>query len=286
MASSADRGAGSPSATTGAQFEVIPLPGVEEDVVRHLPAAARVTITSSPRQGPSATIDLACALASRGMTAVPHLAARALRDENQLAGILDSLSEAGVGELFVIAGDPAQPAGDFIGSLDLLTAITEHAQPFVIGVGGHPEGHPFLDQEAALRELAQKSAHASYIVTQMCFEAAPLLAWISSVRDQGIELSVRPGVAGPVGLGRLLRIGTRVGVGTSLRMLGSQGSGMRRLVTPGTWAPEILLDDLTEAYADPRYGLDGVHIYTFNALEQTARWWDEHSDRRRHSGRR
>src|SRR5690625_6921562 len=68
-------------------------------------------------------------------------------------------------------------------------------------------------------------------------------------------------------------------------MLGSQGSGMRRLVTPGTWAPEILLDDLTEAYADPRYGLDGVHIYTFNALEQTARWWDEHSDRRWHSGR-
>src|SRR5690625_3826013 len=147
------------------------------------------------------------------------------------------------------------------------------------GLGDAPPGH-------SRSELAQKSAHASYIVTQMCFEAAPLLAWISSVRDQGIELSVRPGVAGPVGLGRLLRIGTRVGVGTSLRMLGSQGSGMRRLVTPGTWAPEILLDDLTEAYADPRYGLDGVHIYTFNALEQTARWWDEHSDRRWHSGRR
>ena len=286
MASSAERGVRSPTAATVAQFEVIPLPGAEEEVVRHLPAGARVTITSSPRQGPSATIDLARALSARGMTAVPHLAARAIRDERELAGILGSLSEAGVQELFVIAGDPAQPVGDFTGGLDLLTAIAQHGRPFVIGVGGHPEGHPFLSQEAALRELAQKSAHASYVVTQMCFEAAPLLAWVSSLRDQGIELPVRPGVAGPVGLGRLLRIGSRVGVGTSLRMLGSQGTGMRRLVTPGTWSPEILLDDLADAYADPRYGLDGVHVYTFNALEQTARWWDEHGGRRRHGGHR
>lgn len=286
MASSTDRGAGSPSTVTVAQFEVIPLTGAEEEVVRHLPAGARVTITSSPRQGPSATIDLARALSARGMTAVPHLAARALRDERELAGILDSLSEAGVEELFVIAGDPAQPAGDFTGSLDLLTSIAQHGQPFVIGVGGHPEGHPFLSQEAALRDLTQKSAHASYVVTQMCFEAAPLLAWVRSLRDQGIQLPVRPGLAGPVGLGRLLRIGSRVGVGASLRMLSSQGTGMRRLVTPGTWSPEPLLDDLADAYADPRYGLDGVHVYTFNALEQTARWWDEHSERRRHGGRR
>src|SRR5699024_286659 len=130
------------------------------------------------------------------------------------------------------------------------------------------------------------SALTSYIVTQMCCEAAPLLAWISSVRDQGIELSVRPSVAGPLGLGGLLRIRNRVVVGTSLRMLGWQCWGLRRLLPTRTWDPEVLLDDLTEAYADPRYGLDGVHIYTFNALEQTARWWDEHSDRRWHSGRR
>lgn len=262
---------------------MIPLPGAEEEVVRHLPSGARVTITSSPRQGPSATVDLARALSCRGMAAVPHLAARAIRDERELAEMLASLSEAGVRELFVIAGDPAQPAGDFMGGLDLLTAIAEHDQSFVIGVGGHPEGHPFLDQEAALRELAQKSVHASYIVTQMCFEAAPVLTWVGELREQGVDLPVRPGVAGPVGLGRLLRIGTRVGVGTSLRMLSSQSTGMRRLVTPGTWSPEALLDDLADAYADPRYGLDGVHVYTFNALEETARWWDErrsHSDRR------
>lgn len=254
--------------------------------MRHLPSGARVTITSSPRQGPSATIDLARALSSRGVAAVPHLAARAIRDERELAEILGSLSAAGVRELFVIAGDPAQPAGDFTGGLDLLTAIAEHDQPFVIGVGGHPEGHPFLSQEAAVRELAQKSAHASYLVTQMCFEAAPLLAWVVDLRDQGVDLPVRPGVAGPVGLGRLLRIGTKVGVGTSLRMLSSQRAGMRRLVTPGTWSPEALLEDLAEAYADPRYGLDGVHVYTFNALEETARWWDERGDRSSHSDHR
>lgn len=278
MAASADQdarssGAGPPSAATVPQFEVIPLPGIEEEVIRHLPSGARVTITSSPRQGRSATIDLARALSSRGVAAVPHLAARAIRDGRELAEILGSLSEAGVRELFVIAGDASQPAGSFAGSLDLLTAIAELDQRFVVGVGGHPEGHPFLDEEAALAGLAQKSAYASYVVTQMCFEAAPLLAWIERLREQGIELPVRPGVAGPVGLGRLLRIGRRVGVGTSLRMLSSQSTGIRRLVTPGTWSPEILLDDLAEAYGDPGYGLDGVHVYTFNALAETSRWW-------------
>lgn len=267
--------AGSPSAGTVSQFEVIPLPGVEEDVVSHLPSRARVTITSSPRQGQPATIDLACALSSRGMVAVPHLAARSIRDTAELARILEVLSEAGITELFVIAGDRQQPVGDFSGSLALLTAISDLDESFTVGVGGHPEGHPFRGEDEALQELAEKSEYASYLVTQMCFEAAPLLAWIRRLREQGISLPVRPGIAGPVGLGRLLRIGSRVGVGASLRMLSSQSSGIRRLVTPGTWSPEVLLDDLTEAYADPAYGLEGAHLYTFNALTETARWWGD-----------
>lgn len=267
------RATDSPDTRLVPQFEVIPLPGTEEEVARHLPPGARVTVTSSPRQGQHATVDLARALSVRGIDAIPHLAARAIHGERELAEILGSLSEAGVMEVFVIAGDAAQPAGDFAGSLDLLSAISRLDQPFVVGVGGHPEGHPFLDEASAHRELAQKSLHASYLVTQMCFEAAPLLAWVRQLRQQGIELPVRPGVAAPVGLRRLLRIGTRVGVGPSLRMLSAQSTGFRHLVSPGTWSPDALLDDLADAYADPEYGLDGVHVYTFNALAETARWW-------------
>lgn len=273
MGTSAAGSAGSLGAEIIPQFEVIPLPGTEEKVVTHLPSRARVTVTSSPRQGPAATIALACALSARGMVAVPHLAARTIRAERDLMQILDSLSEAGVDELFVIAGDAEQPAGQFAGSLDLLSAIAESDHRFVIGVGGHPEGHPYFEEAAAQDELAQKSTYSSYLVTQMCFEPAPLLTWVRDLRERGIDLPVRPGVAGPVGLGRLLRIGSRVGVGPSLRILSSQSTGIRRLVTPGSWSPEMLLDGLADAYADPEYGLDGVHVYTFNALEETARWW-------------
>lgn len=260
--------------TSAPQFEVIPLPGVEEEVAAHLPARTRVTVTSSPRQGQTATVDLAVSLAERGFTAVPHLAARSIGSAQELARILERLTQADVGELFVIAGDPEQPAGDFSGSLDLLAAIAELDGAFTIGVGGHPEGHPFLRQDEAVEELARKSEHASYLVTQMCFEAAPLLSWVTRLREHGIRLPVRPGIAGPVGLGRLVKIGSRVGVGTSLRMLTSQGSGIRRLVTPGTWTPDALLEDLADAFDDPAYGLEGLHVYTFNALEQTARWWN------------
>src|SRR5699024_9610859 len=45
------------------RFEVLPLPGIAEEVPEHLPAHATVTVTASPRQGMSATIDCAVALA-------------------------------------------------------------------------------------------------------------------------------------------------------------------------------------------------------------------------------
>lgn len=263
----------SPTGLGTVQFEVIPLPGIDKEVIAHLPPGARVTITSSPGQGQQATLELARSLADRGYNAVPHLAARAIRDGRELAEILDGLSAAGVSELFVIAGDAEQPAGDFDGSLELLAAIAEHEHHFTIGIGGHPEGHPFLDDQEALRLLEAKAPYASYLVTQMCFEASPLLEWVDGLRQRGIDLPVRPGVAGPVGLARLLRIGARVGVGASLSMLRSQGAGIRRLVTPGTWTPDPLLEDLAAAHSDPALEWDGLHVYTFNAVQESAKWW-------------
>src|SRR5699024_11479619 len=54
------------------RFEVLPLPGITDEVPEHLPAHATVTVTASPRQGMSATIDCAVALALRGMRSEEH----------------------------------------------------------------------------------------------------------------------------------------------------------------------------------------------------------------------
>lgn len=258
----------------GVQFEVIPLAGILEDALAHLPPGARITVTASPRQGVDATVATARALTAAGFSAVPHLAARQIPDRAALTRMLDDLAGSGIRELFVVAGDAPQPAGPFEGALDLLAAIRSCSGPrFRLGVGAYPEHHPFAAPEVATDLLHQKAAHASYLVTQLCFDAEILLDWLHGLREAGIELPVHPGIAGPTDLGRLLRIGTRVGVGPSLRLLGKRSSGLRRLVGHGSWSPDALLEELAPAYEEPALGLEAPHVFTFNALEATGAWW-------------
>lgn len=249
------------------QFEVIPLPGIADQVLAQLAPGSRVTVTASPAQGLPATLEVACELARHGFAAIPHLAARIFRGTREVEEAVAQLAEAGVAEVFVIAGDAAEPAGEFAGALDLLNVLAAAAPRMTAGVGTHPEGHPFVDDAEEMRLLRAKAEHASYAVTQMCFDAVPLLAWTQRLRDEGITLPVRPGIAAPVGTARLLRIGTRIGVGRSLRLLGGEGSGMRRLLGPRRWDPAPLLAQLEAAAAqDPDLALRGPHLYTFNDL--------------------
>lgn len=264
---------GSPSpdpALRHAQFEVIPLPGIAETVLAHLPAGTRVTVTASPAQGLGATIETAIALARGGMNAIPHLAARMVPGPRELGQVLERLGGAGITELFVIAGDATPPAGRYEGALALLEALAPARRGLAVGVGAHPEGHPFAEPGAAEELLRRKAEHATYVATQMLFDPAPLLDWVAALRAAGIDLPVRPGVAAPASRTRLLRIGTRIGVGRSLRMLTAEASGVRRLLGPGSWDPDPLLDALAAARAP---GLVAPHVFTFNSLEETAAWW-------------
>ncbi|WP_270409838.1 methylenetetrahydrofolate reductase [Brachybacterium paraconglomeratum] len=255
---------------------MIPLPGIAERVLEHLPAGSRVTVTASPAQGLEATLEAATALAAGGMVAVPHLAARMVAGPDALEWILERLGGAGIEELFVIAGDATPPAGPYDGALALLEAIAPAVRGLVVGVGAHPEGHPHADPAAALELLRRKAEHASYVATQMLFSPDPLVSWVEQLREAGIDLPVRPGVAAPASRTRLLRIGTRIGVGRSLRMLAAEGSGVRRLLGPGSWGPDPLLDALAAAELP---GLVGPHVFTFNSLAETAAWWQGRSRR-------
>ena len=249
------------------QYEVIPLRGIAREVAAQLPPGARVTVTASPAQGLPATIETACELAEQGFRAIPHLAARMLHGRSEVEELLERLAEAGVAEVFVIAGDASLPAGDFPGALELLEALSSAGSAMTVGVGAHPEGHPHLADAEATRLLQVKAEHATYAVTQMCFAAAPLLEWTRQLRDADITLPVRPGIAAAVGTARLLRIGARIGVGRSLRLLGGEDPGMRRLLSPGRWEPGPLLDELGTAVAEePGLALLGPHVYTFNDL--------------------
>ncbi len=74
-----------------AHIEVMPL-GSLEDQLQHLAAGSTITVTCSPKRGIDATLRVAALLSERGLDAVPHIAARQVRDENHLKRILDTLN--------------------------------------------------------------------------------------------------------------------------------------------------------------------------------------------------
>src|SRR5690625_3325795 len=135
------------------RFEVIPLRGIAAGVVDHLDPGATVTVTASPRHGLQPTLELATVLAGHGMNVVPHLAARLVPGRDELAGILTQLESAGVGEVFVIGGDNAQPVGEFASSLDLLTAMAGIGHDLTVGVAGYPEPHPGIDDDVLIQAM-------------------------------------------------------------------------------------------------------------------------------------
>lgn len=263
------------------RFEVIPLTGIVEQVLAHLSPDDVVTVTASPRHGQEATLDVADALAAAGRTVVPHLAARMIRDSTEVDRVLARLADAGIGEVFVVGGDAARAAGDYDSALGLLEAMEErrrhHGHDLRVGIAGHPEPHPSAAPDQADAALRAKQRYAAGLVTQMCFDPAVLVDWIVDLRRRGVDIPVRPGVAGPVSTARLMRVGARIGVGDSLRILSRHRGGLRALMGPGTWTPDALLDPLLDAVAERTathgdLGIAGLHLYTFNAVEESARW--------------
>lgn len=263
------------------RFEVIPLAGIVDDAAKHLPAGATVTVTASPTRGPEPTLETAAALARVGFHAVPHLAATQYCEES-LPEALQQIGAAGIREVFIVGGDSAPPragaghdAGDrqdrFGDGLQLIEAVRRLAPQLHVGVPGYPEGHPRIPQQSLEQSLARKAEHAACVVGQLCFDPHTVTDWAVGLRTRGLHMSVYAGLPGAVGSARLMRIAGRIGVGDSLRFLSSGGTRTAlRLVSPGRYDPTPLVTGLVRA--DGGVVVSGIHLYTFNALQETQLW--------------
>ena len=74
------------------RYEVIPLDGVEEQVLAHVPREVTVTVTVSPTKGLEPTLALAGALAGHGYSVVPHLSARLVSGAGEVEEIAERKS--------------------------------------------------------------------------------------------------------------------------------------------------------------------------------------------------
>ena len=255
-----------------ARFEVLPLEGIEDEVLAHLDKDVKVTVTASPRRGLDATLELTERLTGAGYTTVPHISARLVRDREHLSELLDRLRAGGVRELFVLAGDAAEPAGEFAGALELLEAMGKRRADFdAIGITGYPESHHLISDEETIRAMFAKAPMATHIVSQLCFDAPTITRWIAEVRRRGTYLPIWIGVPGNVPHRKLLRVSVKIGLGESTRFLSHHRDWVSRLVRR-PFNPERLVRELTPCATDPAARVAGFHLYTLNEVARTERW--------------
>ncbi len=253
------------------RFELLPLDGIEEQVLEHLATDTKVTVTASPRKGLEATLDLSERLSKAGYPVVPHLSARLVRDPPHLEEVLARLSAAGIRELFVPAGDATEP-GEFQGAAELLEAMGDSRTQFDrIGVTGYPESHHLISDEETIRAMFAKAEMATDIVSQLCFDPATIAWWIGAVRARGVRLPIWIGLPGCVDYTKLIRISMKIGMAESARYLSHQRGWMSRLLTK-QFQPTKLLDGLAQIVEEPDAGVAGFHLYTFNEVGRTERW--------------
>jgi methylenetetrahydrofolate reductase (NADPH) len=265
------------AAVAAARYEVVPTPSIEQAVLEHVPLEVTVTVTASPTRGLDATLDLAASLRKEGYDVVPHVSARLVRDVAHLADIVARLVEQEITDVFVPAGDADPPAGDFDSSLALLEALhgldDVHAGALPrIGITGYPETHPKIDDDVTIQAMWDKRKYASYIVSNLCFDARTLNGWVRRVRGRGMKLPLRIGIAGPVDRSKLVTMASKIGVADAARFMRSHGSSIVRLGAPGGYDPDRLLDRIGPMLSDPVSNVEGLHVFTFNQVRETEQW--------------
>jgi methylenetetrahydrofolate reductase (NADPH) len=258
------------------RYEVLPTEDAEGLVVAHVPREVTVTITASPRRGIDATIALAERLTGQGYQVVPHVSARLIRHQAHLDDVLARVAALGRSEVFIVAGDAKEPAGDFPDSVSLLAAI--NAQPHglhAIGVSGYPERHSFIEDDLTIQAMWDKRRFATYIVSNLCFDPRIVKKWVARVRRRGVELPIHVGLAGVADPAKLLRVSTRIGVADSARFLRGHSNWFMRMMQPGGYDPERFAMGLLPDLAAPERKVAGLHFFTFNEIEATERWRQE-----------
>jgi methylenetetrahydrofolate reductase (NADPH) len=251
--------------------------------IRMLPPGSEVFIASLPSDPGNRQVSVAAQLKHAGLAPVPHVVARNIENLRELDLLLGRLrTEAGVDRALILAGDRDQPAGDLSSSLQILESglLGKHGIRR-IALSCYPEGHPRIaaaDLTAARAAKLAAAAKANLdvtLVSQFCFESAPVIAMARQIRSEGVKVPLRVGVAGPAGRASLLKYALICGVGASVRAL-KERPGARGMLAGET--PERLLIELARAQAaEPALGIQGVHFFTFASLAGTVRFVEEHT---------
>jgi methylenetetrahydrofolate reductase (NADPH) len=258
-----------------ARYEVVPLKSLN-DQIPHLPPGCSVSVTCSPTKGIEPTLELSARLNGDGHHAVPHIAARLVEGREHVEKIAARINEHAITEIFVVGGDP-DPIGPYVDGLSLMRDLLPLCHTVrTVGVPSYPDHHTVIPDAALDEALLAKQALISelglqgFSSTQMCFNVKTIEQWLVRQRERGLVLPIHLGVPGAVDRTRLISLGTRLGIGSSLRYLRKNSGAILRMFSPASYDPNKLITPLSRR-AD-ELNITALHLFTFNSIESTAAW--------------
>lgn len=272
----------------GFSVEVMPRTAEKIDDFRAiLPEGTRVYVAHIDGTPIDDMVATAKRIRAEGFPVMPHFPARIIENCATLATWIKRYKEeAGVDQALLLAGGVDLPRGEFSDSMQMMeTGLFDEAGFTRLHVGGHPEGNRDIDPDGsdkrvmdALKwkaEFARKHTDAKMaIATQFCFESEPVIAWADRLREEGIDLPIHIGVAGPAKLQTLIRFALACGVGPSLRVLQRRAADVTKLMLPFT--PEKFLSELAaHKAAHPDFNITNVHFFPLGGITKTAEFTTE-----------
>jgi methylenetetrahydrofolate reductase (NADPH) len=209
---------------------------------------------------------------------VPHLAVRHIESLQAADEMLADLNKkAGVTRVLLIGGDTKTPMGSIPNVLTLIeSGLLQRNRIADVGVGGFPDGHPSMSEEELEANLVTKLAAIQsgglegHVVTQFSFDAAPVIAWIGWLRQRGIHVPVRVGLAGPTSLMAWLNFARKCGVKASAEALANRSGLVKRAFK--SVAPDPIIRQLAAAAIDGGLGAVAPHLFAFGGIGATAKW--------------
>jgi methylenetetrahydrofolate reductase (NADPH) len=217
---------------------------------------------------------------------MPHFPARLIKGKAELAEwIAQYQGEAGVEQGLLLGGGVTTPAGEFTDSMQMVeTGLFDGFKH--LHFAGHPESNRDIDPDGSDRIVTQslkwkqafseRSDARVALTTQFCFAAEPVIAWANRLADEGIDLPIHIGVAGPAKLQTLIKYALSCGVGPSMKVLQRRAKDVTKLLLP--YEPTEVLTAIADHKAKhPNFGIEQVHLFPLGGINAATNWAAEHS---------
>jgi methylenetetrahydrofolate reductase (NADPH) len=269
---------------TDFSIEVMPRTAAKiESFEEILPKNTRVYIAHIEGVPIEEMVQTAKRVSREGFNVMPHFPARIIKDKSALEEWINIYQgEAGINQALLLAGGVDKPHGVFEDSMQLVeTELFEKYNFKNLHFAGHPEGNKDIDKGSSNKNVddalqwKQKFNERSdidiAITTQFCFEAEPVIEWANSLTNNGINIPIHIGVAGPAKLQTLIKFSIACGVGPSLKVLQKRAKDVKKLLLP--FDPNDFLETLAKHKKEnPKFNISNIHFFPLGGINTNASW--------------